>query len=321
MDCFGDCYGDAFFDDCGICSGGNSGHFANSDMDCEYVCFGDSFWPECIGCTDDYAVNTGPGAIIDDGSCIYPGDVNWDGFVDVEDLLLLIEIYMNDTVPTPNQLLTGDFWIDGWLDILDLVYIVSIILGDPLPSMLPVTFADLIIENGVVRIEADGSIAGIQLDLSGIFSIEILNIPDGWHVVHDDSKFLMFSLDGSSLEQTDLFAYSGELNVDGGLVADWHHTAVYINSKIIPDQFAITSAYPNPFNPVTTIQYGLPEAADVWIVVYDMLGRQVAELSNGYQSAGNHLITWDAADQSSGIYIIMLKTGKTTSRQKVVLMK
>lgn len=60
----------------------------------------------------------------------------------------------------------------------------------------------------------------------------------------------------------------------------------------VPTEFAIAQNYPNPFNPSTNINYSLPEASKVSIVVYDMLGQRVAQLVNAEKSAGYHTVTF-----------------------------
>jgi len=72
--------------------------------------------------------------------------------------------------------------------------------------------------------------------------------------------------------------------------------------KQIPTSFEFHPSYPNPFNPSTTITFDLPENSNVSLVVYDVLGRKVAELENGMKEAGYHATTWNAADVASGFY-------------------
>jgi hypothetical protein len=67
--------------------------------------------------------------------------------------------------------------------------------------------------------------------------------------------------------------------------------------------FTLRECYPNPFNPSTQINYALPEGTHVSLVVYDILGRKVAELVNGYQEAGSRTATWTAHDVASGVYL------------------
>ena len=85
--------------------------------------------------------------------------------------------------------------------------------------------------------------------------------------------------------------------------------------------YSIQQNYPNPFNPSTNINYRIPEASKVSIVVYDMLGQKVAELVNAEQSAGNHAVLFDASNLSSGVYIYQLRAGSFTQTRKMTLIK
>jgi len=80
-------------------------------------------------------------------------------------------------------------------------------------------------------------------------------------------------------------------------------------------------AVPNPFNPTTTIGFSLSEASHVTLSVYDLQGRQMATLINGWREAGNHEVTFQAGDLPSGIYIYRVTAGKFNSSGKMVLMK
>ena len=89
----------------------------------------------------------------------------------------------------------------------------------------------------------------------------------------------------------------------------------------IPDVYSLAPAYPNPFNPVTTLSYGLPEDALVYIQVYDLLGKNVATLVNDNKTAGFHKYIWNADTQASGVYFIVMNAGKFTQKQKILLVK
>ena len=83
---------------------------------------------------------------------------------------------------------------------------------------------------------------------------------------------------------------------------------------------------PNPFNPVTTLRYDLPENNMVNITIYDMLGRQVKTLINQAQDAGFKSIIWNAKNDygkpvSAGIYLYQIQAGEYISTKKMVLLK
>ena len=90
---------------------------------------------------------------------------------------------------------------------------------------------------------------------------------------------------------------------------------------LIPEDFGIHSIYPNPFNPVTNITYGLPEHVDVQIIVYNLSGKQVETLINEFQTPGYHSVNWNADNLPSGVYLIRMDSGDFTQTQKVVLVK
>ena len=100
----------------------------------------------------------------------------------------------------------------------------------------------------------------------------------------------------------------------------------------IPDSYLLFPNHPNPFNPVTTIKYALPEQSNVQLTIFDLLGRKINTLKNNTEDAGWYSIKWDGTDEngkplSSGMYIIKMSTQSLESQeiftqsQKVVLMK
>ena len=89
----------------------------------------------------------------------------------------------------------------------------------------------------------------------------------------------------------------------------------------LPDRARLNANYPNPFNPSTQISFSLPETREVSITVYDMNGREIAELVNDSFSAGNHTVTFRANELSSGVYFYKLQTAGTTDIRKMTLIK
>ena len=93
-----------------------------------------------------------------------------------------------------------------------------------------------------------------------------------------------------------------------------------LNADVLPHQCALTPR-PNPFNPKTTIAYALPTRGMIRLAIYDTHGREVAVLADGLRSAGNHEVTWNAADCSSGIYFCVLQARDFRLTQKMILLK
>lgn len=83
----------------------------------------------------------------------------------------------------------------------------------------------------------------------------------------------------------------------------------------------LLTAYPNPFNPTTTIKFTLPQKADVSLRVFDLLGREVAELVRGEREAGEHQTRFDASQLSTGVYIYQLRVGNDIITKKMTLIK
>jgi len=93
------------------------------------------------------------------------------------------------------------------------------------------------------------------------------------------------------------------------------------NLSILPVYYFLEKPYPNPFNPVTNIQYSLPVNTDVALVVYDISGRQVQTLISDFKIAGYHSVNWNASSYPSGMYFVKMVTGEFTQTQKLVLVK
>jgi hypothetical protein len=89
----------------------------------------------------------------------------------------------------------------------------------------------------------------------------------------------------------------------------------------LPKSFTLEQNHPNPFNPATTITYGLPARTHVTLKVYNVLGQEVATLANDVQEAGFKSVTFDGRDLASGVYFYRLEAGNFSSLKKLLLLK
>ena len=97
-------------------------------------------------------------------------------------------------------------------------------------------------------------------------------------------------------------------------------------SPVLPTEYRLDLPYPNPFNPTTHLDYAIPEAGNVSIVIYDLLGYQVRRLWKGYRSPGQYIVVWDGRNDNgcelaSGVYFVRLLAGPFQQTRKVVLLR
>lgn len=105
------------------------------------------------------------------------------------------------------------------------------------------------------------------------------------------------------------------------LYDQWTMTGVNNVSNELPNEFVLGQNFPNPFNPVTTIQFRVPVKSVVKITVYDVNGKEVGILENGEFEAGNYTVNWDASAFPSGVYFYKLETDGFISTKRMVLLK
>jgi hypothetical protein len=130
-----------------------------------------------------------------------------------------------------------------------------------------------------------------------------------------------------------LFTSDGNEESIGWFVDDIHLILnqempdVSVNDEfVLPSTVELYPAYPNPFNPVTSIRYNLPQAGLVNLKVYDLMGREIRTLTAGFENAGVKSVVWDARDNhgnmiSSGVYIYRLEAAGQVQANKLILLK
>jgi parallel beta-helix repeat protein len=117
---------------------------------------------------------------------------------------------------------------------------------------------------------------------------------------------------------------------DGEFISEWFNygesfeewlTDPLAGVEEIPSEFALNGTFPNPFNMTSVVKYSLPEACNVSLTIYDISGRMVSELVDGWRDAGYHEATFDGSHLASGMYIFTLKAGNFVESGKMVLIK
>jgi photosystem II stability/assembly factor-like uncharacterized protein len=91
--------------------------------------------------------------------------------------------------------------------------------------------------------------------------------------------------------------------------------------SVIPKEYTLNQNFPNPFNPETKIQFGLPKSGFVKLAVYDAAGRKVEELVNQQLNAGTFEVTWNGSEYSSGVYFYKLESDGFVDTKKMILVK
>ena len=94
-----------------------------------------------------------------------------------------------------------------------------------------------------------------------------------------------------------------------------------IDYSLVPAEFILHPIYPNPFNPLTEIQYTLPNEMDIKILVYDIHGRLITNMADGVFPAGYYKQKWGGPNYSSGIYFLQMIANNHVITQKLILVK
>lgn len=173
----------------------------------------------------------------------------------------------------------------------------------------------------------------VVADSGGDGHVRVTNIRNFWAQPSDTFVFEHFSLD--SVDAHLGFAATNRIRVSlvdnngnefdpqvvDSITIDFGTISAYPIPDGRPTEFAISSAYPNPFNSTLTIQYDVPNQASISLGVYDLLGRNVATLYEGSREPGRHQIQWHADDAASGVYFVRLNTTQVSQSHKVLLLK
>ncbi len=154
--------------------------------------------------------------------------------------------------------------------------------------------------------------------------------PEGGVMAPGDSTWIRLGFTSVPGYQLPEGVYEGSLVLDSNdpmnplqsvplsMEVDW----LAVDRGLLPGDTAIEGAYPNPFNPSTRIRFHLAQAGEVRMSVYNLLGQETARLLEGeFMVPGAYDLRWDAGEHASGIYFVVLETGDTVDRGKLMLLR
>ena len=126
--------------------------------------------------------------------------------------------------------------------------------------------------------------------------------------------------DGTTLPEGGLDLTAIQFSANQEIISN---SGSYLATEFIeqPSNFKLIGAYPNPFNPTTTVQYSLSEFSWINLIVYNIRGQKLTTLYNGTNIPGEYSVVWNASNYASGVYFISLKAQGSTITQKVLLLK
>ena len=178
------------------------------------------------------------------------------------------------------------------------------------------TSAEVLKTDDTFLVSANGYIGGIQMTLNhgSDFSIQLTDDVLHADYVSDGNKTTLIVVMPGTEE---IFSYTGDFEITDMIIANSSAEV----SVSMPGKFALSAAYPNPFNPSTSINLHVPMGGNVNVQVYDLSGRVVSTLLSGIQAQGNYNLTWNASEQASGMYLVRAETAGNVAMQKILLLK
>jgi hypothetical protein len=270
------------------------------------------------------------------------GDVNDDLTHNILDIVTTVNIILAGGVGsgefTECEEADADMDSNGVVNILDVIQIINLIVDDRAIH----EFGNVEVRTNNKRgdfylyIDSEVNFSGFQLQINGEYPN--LTMIDNNHINlvsrinNGKTHVVAYSIDNTSFNNN-----LAEIKISSATSIEKNDFSLIVSSptgealalvnkgdefETIPDNFGLTSVYPNPFNPTASISFELPSDEKIKLSVFDVLGNEVDILFSDNLNAGEHTFTWDASEFSSGVYYFKLKCcALHSSVMKALLMK
>ena len=253
---------------------------------------------------------------VETGGCEANGDSNGDGTTNVLDIVATVASILGNGVLGDTGACNADVNADGTLNVLDIVATVQLILGGK--TVDDATSIEFNKSASGVEFVSNGYVGAVQMTIShdNDFSIELTDdaLVADYNTEGSNTTLIVVAPNGNSL-----FTSNGSFEIVDVVAADSEN---YINAVVNnPASFVVSKAYPNPFNPTTSLDVSLNSDAQVKVEVYNVMGQLVDVIANDMMSQGTHNFTWNASAVPSGAYFIRTQVGSNVENQKITLVK
>ena len=164
-----------------------------------------------------------------------------------------------------------------------------------------------------------------ESDLEGAIAdlgAALVSRPSDAHDIRDRTDDLLDLLEANIELLTEAgFDDSDDVHAAGAIAGSTKDQLVVSRAAGLPEAFALNQNYPNPFNPTTMVSFDVPESSNVKVQVFDLQGRVVATLHDGFTNAGSYNVSFDAGTLSAGTYIYTIESGNIRLSKKMTLLK
>ena len=315
------------------CSGGHADTFIQQLLD--------ECGPLCEPCQDpNDADGDGLGDDCDDCHNL-AGDVNDDLNHDVLDIVTVVNIILSGGMGsgeyTECEETDADMDSNGSVNILDVIQIINLILDNRIVHQSGDVEVGTCMGGNDLHLHLDSEVnfSGFQLRINGEYPN--ITMDDNNHinlvsrVKNGKTHVIAYSIDNEPFKNN-----SAGINITGGGLIDRSDLNIMVSSpagealtvvnmgsisETTPNQFGLTSVYPNPFNPTTSISFTLSADEKIKLSVFDVRGNEVNIVFSDNLNAGEHTFTWDASEFASGVYYFQLTSASHSSMMKALLMK